>query len=61
VPKAPAPTPADLGLETPPARMNPLLLAFVVLTSLAAIGLVGASLALEGTPDPRPFLQKLLE
>lgn len=49
----------DLDLEIP--RTNPFLVFVVVLTTVVALGLVAASLALEGTPDPRPLLQKLYE
>lgn len=64
-PTAPKPAPmaeaADLQDDVEIPRTNPFLVFVVVLTTVVALGLVAASLALEGTPDPRPLLQKLYE
>jgi hypothetical protein len=52
---------ADLDFDMPATGMSPVLKYIAILTGLAALGLVGASLALEQTPDPRPLLQKYMK
>ena len=63
VPPAPVAAAADIDdeLEMPAPGMNPVLKVIAILTAVAALGLVGASLALEGTPDPSPLLQKYIK
>lgn len=62
-PARPRPAPRfesmDLPDEEKPAQSSALGTVVVVLLLLSALGLVGASLALENTWDPRPLLEKV--
>jgi hypothetical protein len=68
VKQAPPPRAASFGADVAPDddlddfefhRSSPLGTAVVALLLVAALGLVGASVALKNTPDPRPLLEDL--
>ena len=66
--EAPVPRAASFGADVAPTdddvdfeihKGSPLGTAIVALLLIAALGLVGASVAMKNTPDPRPLLEDL--